>query len=349
LDVSISSRHKGSTPTQKASTYTAVQAALLAAVLASSAAAQTPAPWTATTPDGKPDLQGVWTNATLTPLERPARFADRAFMTEAEAGELESQAERSFEQQAADRAQAAAAPRAGAAVGSYNQAVWADAKRKVVATRQTSLVVDPPDGRVPVRPEAERQRDTIVARETESYEFMNVWDRCITRGVPGGFFPAGYNNAYQILQTPGYVVIVSEMIHEARIIPTDGRPHRPAHLRSISGESVGRWDGDTLVVDTINYNDKGSIATASTAGRIRGVPQSEALHVVERFRRVDAGTISYTVTVEDPNVYTRPWTLSMPLVKDDDYRIYEYACHEANYAVANILRGARREDAEKPR
>jgi hypothetical protein len=164
--------------------------------------------------------------------------------------------------------------------------------------------------------------------------------------VPGGFFPAGYNNAYQIIQTPGYVVIASEMIHEARIIPTDGRPHRPPSLRSMTGDSVGRWEGDTLVVETTNYNDKGSIATASTAGRIRGVPQSEALHVVERFRRVDAGTISYTVTVEDPNVYTRPWTVTMPLVRDDDYRIYEYACHEANYAVANILRGARREDAE---
>jgi len=112
----------------------------------------------------------------------------------------------------------------------------------------------------------------------------------------------------------------------------------------MTGDSVGRWEGDTLVVDTTNYNDKGSIATASTSGRMRGVPQSEALHVVERFRRVDAGTMSYTVTVNDPNVYTAPWTVSMPLVRDDDYRIYEYACHEANYGVANILRGARLEE-----
>jgi len=326
-----------------------VQAALLVAVLGSSmmtAQTPTPQPWRApTTPDGKPDLQGVWTNATLTPFERPARFAGRPVMTDKEAAELESQAARSFEQQAADRPQSAGAPRAGAAVGSYNQAVWADAGKKVVSTRATSLVVDPPDGRVPVRPEAERQRDAQAARATDSYEFMIVWDRCITRGVPGGFFPGGYNSGYQIIQTPGYVVIVSEMIHEARIIPTDGRPHRPAHLRSVTGESVGRWEGDTLVVDTTNYNDKGSIATGSSQGRIRGVPQSEALHVVERFRRVDAGTISYTVTIEDPNVYTRPWTVSMPLDKDDDYRIYEYACHEANYAVGNMLRGARLDDA----
>ena len=316
-------------------------------VLAATAAAQerTARPWHApTTPDGRPDLQGTWTNATLTPLERPARFAGRPFMTEAEAAELESQAARTFEQQAADRPGAAEVPRAGANVGSYNQAVWSDAARKVVSTRQTSLVIDPPDGRVPVKPEAERQRDAIAARGTDSYEFFNVFDRCITRGVPGGFFPAPYNNAYQIVQTPGYVIIASEMVHEARIIPTDGRPHRPAYLRTMTGDSVGRWEGDTLVVDTTNYNDKGSIATASTSGRMRGVPQSEALHVVERFRRVDAGTISYTVTVEDPNVYTAPWTVSMPLVRDDGYRIYEYACHEANYGVANILRSARAEE-----
>ena len=319
--------------------------AVVSSAIAIAAQEQASQPWRATTTkDGRPDLQGVWTNATLTPLERPARFADRAFMTAAEAAELESQAVRSFEQQAADREQAAAVPRAGGAVGSYNQAVWADPSRKVAATRQTSLVIDPPDGRVPVRPEAEQQRDAVSARASESYEFLNVWDRCITRGVPGGLFPAGYNNAYQIVQTPGYVIIVSEMIHEARIIPTDGRPHRPGGLRTMTGDSVGRWEGDTLVVDTANYNDKGSIATASTAGRMRGVPQSEALHVVERFRRVDAGTISYTVTVDDPNVYTQPWTVSMPLVRDDNYRIYEYACHEANYAVANILRGARLEE-----
>jgi hypothetical protein len=329
-----------------------IKAALLAALLASPVTtAQTPTQQprsTATTRDGAPDLQGVWTIATLTPLERPARFAGRASLTDTEAAELEAQAARSFEQQAADRPQTAAVPRAGAAVGSYNQAVWADARR-VVSTRQTSLVIDPPDGRVPVRPEAERQRDAQNARATDAHDFMNVWDRCITRGVPGGLFPAGYNNAYQILQTPGYVVIVSEMIHEARIIPTDGRPHRAAHLRSITGDSVGHWEGDTLVVDTTNYNDRGTIATASTAGRMRGVPQSEALHVVERFRRVGEGTISYTAIIDDPNVYTRPWTVSMPLTRDDGYRIYEYACHEANYAVGNILRGARLGDGEGAR
>jgi hypothetical protein len=131
------------------------------------------------------------------------------------------------------------------------------------------------------------------------------------------------------------------MIHEARIVPTDGRPHRPAHLRSMTGDSVGRWEGDTFVVDTTNYNDKGMIATASTSGRMRGVPQSEALHVVERFRLADPNTIVYTVTVEDPNIFTRPWTVSIPLVRDNTHTIYEYACHEGNYGIANILRTAR--------
>jgi hypothetical protein len=307
-----------------------------------------PAPgWkVARTPDGQPDLQGNWTNSTLTPLERQARFAGRAYMTEQEAAELEAQAVRTFTQQTADRQVPAAPPRQGGAVGSYNNSVWSDSRQKV-AMLQTSLVVDPPDGRVPVRPEAEKIRDANNARSSDAPEFLNVFDRCITRGVPGGFFPAPYNNGYQIIQTPGYFIIHSEMIHEARIVPTDGRPHRPAHMRSMTGDSVGRWEGDTFVVDTTNYNDKGMIATASTSGRMRGVPQSEALHVVERFRLVDANTIVYTVTVDDPNVFTRPWTVSMPLNRDNTHTIYEYACHEGNYGIANILRTARMLETEK--
>jgi len=302
--------------------------------------AQSRAPWkTPRTADGQPDLQGVWTNATITPLERPARFAGRATLTEQEAREIEAQT--------AARAKTADENRRSGDVGSYNQ-FWFDSGTTVVSSRQTSLVVDPPDGRVPLRPEAERIRSARDARETESYEYMSVWDRCITRGVPGTFFPAGYNNAYQIIQTPGYVVIVSEMIHNARIVPL-GRPHRPAHQKSMTGDSVGRWEGETLVVDTTNFNDKGWIATNAAAGRIKGVPQSEALHVVERFTRTNAHTISYSVTIDDPQIYTRPWTVSIPLERDDFYRIYEYACHEGNYSVPNILRGARVMDTEKRR
>ena len=176
---------------------------------------------------------------------------------------------------------------------------------------------------------------------------MSPWDRCITRGIPGGFFPAGYNNAYQILQFPGYVLIHYEMIHAARIIPTDGRPHKPAHLRFWDGDSVGHWEGDTLVVDVTNFNGKGWIATNAAAGRMRGVLQSDALHAVERFKRVSDGTIHYEVTIDDPKMYTQPWKVAIPLERDDAYQFYQYACHEGNHAIENVLRGARAADAKQ--
>jgi hypothetical protein len=283
------------------------------------------------TQDGQPDLQGVWTNATLTPFERPAGLRDKAFLTETEAAALE--------RQAATRRDEDAPPRPGD-VGSYNQ-VWFDSGDRVISSRRTSLVVDPPDGRVPLRPEAEAARDFNQAHERDSYEFMSVWDRCITRSVPGGMFPAGYNNAYQIVQTPGYVVIHYEMIHEARIIPIDNRPHVADRVRMWNGDPRGRWDGNTLVVETTNYNDKGWIATQAAAGRIKGIPQTGTLHVIERFTPIDPATIEYEATIEDPKMFTRPWTISIPLHRDPAYRIYEYACHEGNRAVENILRDAR--------
>jgi len=299
-------------------------------------------PWTTRTPDGQPDLQGVWTNATITPFERNPRQADKAFLTAEEAAQLEQQASaRAAASDAAGRTPATD----GGNVGSYNN-FWMDSGTTVLKTRQTSLVVDPPDGRVPVRPEAERLRDREIAGSNDHPEFANVWDICVTRGVPAGFFPAGYNNAYQIIQTPGYVVIASEMIHEARIIPLN-RPHRAAHLTSINGESVGRWEGNTLVVDTTNFNNRGMIATSNATGRMRGVRQTDKMHLVERFTRVDAETIHYEATIDDPNVYTRPWKVSMPFERDDQYQIFEYACHEGNHAVENILRGARLVEKEK--
>ena len=282
------------------------------------------------TPDGQPDLQGTWTNATITPFERPTALAGKPFLTEQEAAALE--------QQAADRrAKADDNPTPGN-VGSYND-VWFDPGTKVVATRRTSLVVDPPDGRVPVKPAAEETRDRNLTT-LDSWEPWSPWDRCITRG-PGRMFPAGYNNAYQILQTPGYVVIHHEMIHEARIIPIDGRPHLDQSIRMWTGDPRGRWEGNTLVVETTNFNDKGWIATNGASARIRGVPHSDALRLVERFTRVDADTISYEVTIEDPNVFTRPWTVSIPLGRDESYQIFEYACHEGNRAIENILSMAR--------
>jgi len=282
------------------------------------------------TADGQPDLQGTWTNATITPFERPDALANKAVLSAEEAADAEKRA-------AATRVDAPPKP---GEVGAYNQ-VWFDSGTKVVGTRQTSLVVDPPDGRVPTTPAAEAKRDFNAAHATDSWEYMSVWDQCITRGMPAGMFPAGYNNAYQILQTPGYVVILYEMIHETRFIPLDGRPHVASGIRLWNGDSRGHWEGNTLVVDTTNYNDKGSIGTSAATNRVKGIPQSEALHVVERFTRSGPDTISYEVTIDDPPNYTRPWKVAFPLTRNDNYRIYEYACHEGNHAVENVLGGGR--------
>jgi len=281
------------------------------------------------------DLQGVWTNATITPFERPAEFGDREYLTDKEVKELEARASDSR----VDR------PPQPGDVGNYNQ-FWFDSGTKAVKTRRTSLVVEPKNGRVPVKPEAKAKRDYDSAHATESYEYMSVWDRCITRGIPGGMFPTAYNNAYQIVQIPGFVVIYYEMIHEARIIPIDGRPHLPSAVKQWNGDSRGHWEGNTLVVDTTNYNSKGWIATGVATG-IKGIPQSENLHVVERFTRADRSTINYEVTIDDPNVFTQPWKAVMPLTNDSEYQIFEYACQEGNHAVENILSGGRA--AEKMR
>ena len=308
-------------------------AALPVAGQAPRAAADT---WTPPhTPWGHPDLQGIWTNETITPFERPSELAGREFLTEGEASQLE--------QQTAQKNAAADGTSPPGSVGGYNQ-FWMDSGTDVLSTRQTSLVVDPPDGRVPLRPEAEAKRDDNRARSTESYEYMSRWDRCITRGVPGSMFPTAYNNAYQILQTPQYAVILYEMIHDARIIPLDGGAHVVPKIRLWMGDSRGHWEGNTLVVDTTNFTDKGWITSHGGSGRIKGISHSEALHVVERFTLVDADTIGYEVTIEDPEVYTRPWKVGMPLKRNQDYQMFEYACHEGNTAIELILAGARAQE-----
>jgi hypothetical protein len=285
------------------------------------------------TSDGQPDLQGVWLNATVTPFERPAEFAGKEYLTEQEAAAIEKRAADS---------RVDAPPKAGD-VGSYNQ-VWFEPGTKVVGTRRTSLVVDPPNGIVPVKPEAEAKRDADLARNIDSYEYMGQWDRCITRGMPGAMYPAGYNNAYQIVQTPGYVLILAEMIHDARIVPVDARPKLPSQIKQWNGDSRGHWEGNTLVIETANFAGKGWIAANAAAGRIRGVPQSDQAHIVEKFTRVDANTIHYEVTIDDPKWFTKPWKLAFPFNRDPDYRLYEYACHEGNRALENILRGGREKD-----
>src|SRR3954468_4421859 len=265
---------------------TSIAAAAVTLAAQSPRAATRPAG--AKTGAGHPYRPGLRTNETITPFERPAALGDKAFLTDAEAEQVERRAATTRDDEAP--------PRSGD-VGNYNQ-FWFDSGDRVVSTRRTSLVVDPPDGRVPIRREAEAARDYANAHQGDSYEFTSVWDRCITRGVPGGMFPAGYNNAYQIVQAPGYVVIHYEMIHEARVIPIDGRPHLAGGVRQWNGDPRGRWDGNTLVVETTNFNDKGWIATQAAAGRIKGVPQSEALRIVERFTPTDENTIDYQVVIE---------------------------------------------------
>jgi hypothetical protein len=266
--------------------------------------------WTLRTPDGQPDLQGTWVNFDSTPFEAPVPVSG---------------------------------PGANAGVGPPDH--WTS-HNSPDSPRREAMVVDPPDGRVPVLPWAEARRDYDLEHLPDSWVHETPWVRCITRGVPGGMFPAAYNNGYRFVQTPGFVVIVYEMLHESRIIPLDGRPHVGRNIRLWNGDPRGHWDGNTLIVETTNYNDKGSIATSAATGRIRGLPQSEALHVTERFTRIDAKTINYEVTIDDPNVYGKPWKVALPLNRDPDYQIYEYACHEGNYAMGGILRGARAQ--EKP-
>jgi len=286
------------------------------------------------TPDGQPDLEGFWTNPTITPFERPVELGTKAFLTADEVAAQEKQA-------AANRVDRA--PQAGD-VGSYNQA-WFDSGTKVVGTRATSLVVEPANGRVPVRPEAEAVRDSNLAHVPDGPEHGTPWDRCITRGIPAGTFPAGYNNAYRIVQIPGYVVMLYEMIHETRVIPIDARPHIASNIRQWNGDPRGHWEGKTLVVETTNYNNKGSIATSAATGRIKGIPQSEELHVVERFTRTDRDTIQYEATITDPKNYTAPWKVAIPLMHDENYTIYEYACHEGNQAMLDILNAGRTMEA----
>jgi hypothetical protein len=286
------------------------------------------------TPWGDPDLQGIWPSGALisVPFERPAEFGTRARLTDQEFAERAAGLERQAEADAQEFS-------AGGA-GSVNPpSHWLENGR---ASRQASLVVDPPDGRLPPMTADGARRaqawpstnpDVPYARAQD----FNIYDRCITRGVLGSMFPNIYNSGMEILQAPGFVVIRHEMVHETRIIPLDGRPHLSSVVRSYMGDSRGRWEGQTLVVETTNFNGK----TGSLGRNGNGNPTSEDLRLVERFTRRDAETLDYTVTVNDPRTWTRPWTVAFSLTRDPGYAMYEYACHEGNYAIANILRGFR--------
>lgn len=277
--------------------------------------------------DGHPDLQGVWTTSTLTPLERPAEFGDKAFLTTAEAAEYEKRMAEYEKHELGSKG------RDGDLVP-YND-FWTERNNKVVGSRRTSLIVDPPDGKIPpLTQEAKRTTEArakyLKEHPLDGPEDLDLSMRCITRGLPQ--LPAAYNNNHQIVQAPGYVAIVSERIHDARVIPLDGRPHLPPSIRTYMGDPRGHWEGDTLVVDTTNFTEKYSF---------RGSDKN--LHLIERFTRVDADTINYEFTIDDPTAFTKPWTAQLPLQVINSL-VYEYACHEGNYGMTGALKGARVEE-----
>ena len=281
------------------------------------------------TADGRPDLQGTWDFRTITPLERPAQFAGKDVLTDNEAADLEQRTA----QGRVDRA-----PRAGDP-GTYNQ-FWFDYGTKVSTDKRTSLIVDPPDGRQPpLTPDGQKrtaERAEIGRQPATGPEDRPLWERCLlgfNSGPP--MMPSGYNNNMQVVQTQDYVVILNEMVHDARIVPLSGRPH--GTLRSLRGDSRGRWEGDTLVVDTINFTDQGTGTLGLRAQTDRN------LRLVERFTRVAADTLLYEFTIDDSTVWTRPWTAAVPMTRTDD-QIFEYACHEGNYGMVGILSGARMQE-----
>jgi len=287
---------------------------------------------TACAAESPPDIEGIWTSGTLTPFERPAQ-----------AGTHLPEADRTEQQRVASEKFWAAGHKPGD-VGRDNDA-FIDQQLAILPNGQTSLIVEPADGKVPFRPEALQRRDFNLSN-FDTYQTMSQWDRCITR-EPTTMFPVVYNNAYQIVQTPGYVLIVAEMIHDARIIPI-GRDAQAAHadarVRSWGGDSRGHWEGKTLVVESTNFNDHGWIATGGNAVPLRGTPVSEQLRIVERFTRIDHDTMQYEITIEDPANYTAPWKVAYPLARDDRYQMFEYACHEGNRAIELILGGARAQE-----
>jgi hypothetical protein len=315
------------------------------ALFSSQAVSQAPAPlakataksWTPPrTADGHPDLQGIWTNSTMTPLERPRALGDRAFYTQQEATDAER---RVLAEVSTDRRDGPAEVDVNR---SYNE-LWRERGHMLL---RTSLIVDPPDGRLPPLTPQAQKREQARAEDrrrrgpdpADSWTDRNLAERCITRGAPK--LPGGYNNNFQIYQTRDSFVMLQEMIHEARVIRLDSAPHLDSNIRLWMGDSRGHWEGDTLVVDTTNFNDKigtNSFNCCPAAG--------SGLHVVERFRRADADHIEYKYTVEDPDTYTRAWTAEVPMTKIDE-PIFEYACHEGNYALHDILAGARVKEAE---
>jgi hypothetical protein len=310
------------------------------AVLA--AQSRTAAAWSVPrTPDGRPDLQGVWANNNMTPLERPAQFAGRATMTDAELADVKKRAK-----QLADGGDAFFADELITAIlegktkftsadtqtGNYDQ-TWLSER---IFDNRTSLIIDPPDGRIPPAAPgaAERARAVAAARQgrgpADRVQDLSLSTRCIHAGTPN--IRAGYQSYFEITQGPNVVALRTEMIHDARVFPIDASPHISRAIRQYHGDSRARWEGDTLVVDTTNFSPNANFRGAA-----------DHLHVVEKFRRVADDTIEYYITVDDPTVWSRPWTMMIPLKKTGE-QMFEFACHEGNYGLRGILSGARAQE-----
>ncbi|HUA18448.1 MAG TPA: hypothetical protein VMB25_06865 [Bryobacteraceae bacterium] len=305
------------------------------------AAAKSDANWTAPrTADGQPDLSGYWSNATFIPLERPKELGTKEFYTEAEAAAVEQRRVQQEHSQAASDIH-------------YDNVIWQGEKNdKDAVSRRTSIIFDPPDGRIPplsAEGQARAAKEATIAQRraaAESAEVRTLAERCITWGADGPpMLGSTYNANVQILQTPGQVVILTEMMHDVRVIPLDGAPHIPAGIHQLGGDSRGHWEGDTLVVDSTNFNDETNFRGPPATAR-QDIFSSPRLHVVERFTRISNDTIIYRFTVDDPGSWTKPWSGELLMSKTKG-PIFEYACHEGNYGLVDILEAARLAEKSK--
>jgi hypothetical protein len=291
---------------------------------------------------GDPDLQGTYTsdNSIGVPLERPQQFGTRAFLTQEE---YAARVDANDEQVAKDQNPQPESEFSSEDPSAINASRhWLE--RPEVPSRATSLLVDPADGRVPALTPAGEQRQSARRAQRNrglprSYTDFTNYDRCISRGVAGSVLPVIYGNGTQIVQAPGFVVIRNEMIHEARVVPLDGSPHVGAGVRMWMGDSRGHWEDETLVIETTNFTERTGLG-----GNGNGAVHSGELRLIERLTRVDADTVRYQFTVNDPKTYTHPWTVRFDLDGKPGYEIYEYACHEGNYGLANILSAARAQE-----
>jgi hypothetical protein len=324
-------------------------AAALFVVSAEPAQGQAPKaakPWVQPkTPWGDPDLQGTWTSDDCigTPLQRPANFGDRLYLTEQEINDRQGKIAKQAKADLVDTVTE------GQRVTTGPPGHWGERARR--PCKQTSLIVEPSNGKLPEvlaeaksRPVPEGAGNNTP--KADSWEDFSYYIRCITRGVPGSIFPVIYGNGQQIVQAKGYVTILQEMVHEARVIPVDGRPHADPGVRSYMGDSRGHWEGNTLVVETTNFLG----GTTGLVGNGGGTPTSDALKTIERFTRIAPDQMQYEITIDDPKTFVRPFKVAFPLTQEPGYENFEYACHEGNNAMFNSLSAARardRQDAAK--